>query len=53
MVNALLLHEGLARSDISSKGLKYAEVMYLVEQQAMLERRGGWHLTWPSIFRRQ
>lgn len=53
MVNALLLHEGLARSDISSKGLKYAEVMYLVEQQAMLERQGGWRLTWPSISRRQ
>lgn len=53
MVNALLLHEGLAKADASSRGLKYSEVIHLVEQQAMIERRGAWLRVWPNIARRQ
>ncbi|MDA0769727.1 MAG: thermonuclease family protein [Chloroflexi bacterium] len=53
MVNALLLHEGLAKSDSSSRGLKYAEIIHMIEQEAMIERLGGWRREWPNIARHQ
>lgn len=53
MVNALMLHEGLAKADTSSQALKYSEIIHLVEQQAMIAREGGWRREWPNISRRQ
>lgn len=53
MVNALLLHEGLAKADTSSFALKYSDIIHKVEQQAIIERKGGWRKTWPNIVRRQ
>ena len=53
MVNALLLHEGLAKVDTSSRGLKYSEIIHLMEQQAMIEREGAWRSVWPNLARRQ
>ena len=48
MVNALLLYEGLARADTSSLALKHADIIRLVEQQAITDRRGAWLRDWSS-----
>lgn len=51
IINALLLHEGLARTEEIARGIKYAEVLYELQNQAIVERRGGWRDAWPNILR--
>ena len=41
MMNALLLYEGLARVYTPSQGLKYSDIIHLVEQQAIMDRQSG------------
>lgn len=48
MVNALLLYEGLARADEFSLALKHADIIRLVEQQAITDHRGAWLRDWSS-----
>ena len=48
MVNALLLYEGLVQTDDSARALKYGEVIYELQNRAILQRRGGWKNTWPN-----
>lgn len=49
MVNVLLLHEGLAKTHDYARGLKYAEVIYDLQSQAIIGRRGGWRTEWPNL----
>lgn len=49
MVNALILHEGLAQATGSPPAIKYAEVLYDVQNQAMIARKGGWRKTWQNL----
>ena len=51
MVNVLLLHEGLAKTHDYARGLKYAEVIYDLQSQAVIGRRGGWRSEWPNLVR--
>ena len=52
MMNALLLYEGLARVYTLSQGLKYSDIIHLVEQQAIMNRQSGWIREWSSGRRR-
>lgn len=51
MVNALILHEGLAQATGNPPAVKYAEVLYEVQNQAMVARRGGWRTEWQNLLR--
>ena len=51
MINAVLLHEGLAKTPGYARGLKYAEILYSVQSEAMTARNGGWRNEWPNIIR--
>ena len=54
MVNAVLIREGLARiADVSSSssGLKYPDVLYRIQNDAIMSRRGGWNDDWRNYVR--
>ena len=48
LVNALIVHEGLAQVTGSPPAIKYAKVLYDMQLQAIVARRGGWRSEWQS-----
>jgi micrococcal nuclease len=49
MVNAVLVHEGLAQADAYSIGLKYNDLLNELQNQAIVDRKGGWRQEWGNV----
>ena len=49
LVNALIIHEGLAQAAGSPPAIKYAKVLYDMQLQATIARRGGWRNEWKNL----
>jgi len=53
MVNALLLHKGMAQYSGSPPSIKYAELIFEMQAQAVVNRRGGWREAWRNLIPRR
>ncbi len=49
MVNGVLIFEGLAQTDNVALALKYGDVIYALQNEAMYSRKGGWRDTWQNL----